>query len=89
MGQSQRVQDTWGLTHASKGIEEGGRGWGWLYLHTCFREVNPGRQLVADVDVRIVSEVEDLLQLLQLLCGEGGSEPPLTLLPLWREEGPS
>lgn len=60
-----------------------------MYLHTCFREVNPGRQLVADVDVRIVSEVEDLLQLLQLLCGEGGSEPPLTLLPLWREEGPS
>lgn len=52
-------------------------------LHTSFWEIDPGRQLVADMDVRIVSEVEDLFQLLQLLCGEGGSDPPLTLLPLF------
>ena len=72
-----------------RALRRGVEGGGWLYLHTSFREVDPGRQLVAYVDIRVVSEVEDLLQLLQLLCGEGGSDPPLTLLPIWREESPS
>lgn len=58
-------------------------------LYPSFWEVDPGCQLVADMDIGVVGEVEDLLQLLQLLCGEGGSDPPLALLLLWMEEGPS
>ena len=62
---------------------------GLLYLYPSFWEVDPGCQLVADMDIGVVGEVEELLQLLQLLCGEGGSDPPLALLLLWMEEGPS
>ena len=89
MGKPQRVQDTWDLTHGPKCIEVGGRGQGWLYLYPSFWEVDPGCQLVADVDIRVVGKVEDLLQLMQLLGGEGGSDPPLALPLLWMEAGPS
>lgn len=33
-----------------------------------------------------MGEVEDLLQLMQLLGGEGGSDPPLALSFLWMAE---
>lgn len=59
-----------------------GAEWRWPYLHPGFREVDPGSQLVADMDVRVVGEVEDLLQLPELLCGEGGAHPP-SALPLF------
>lgn len=87
MGQACRVQDTWGLTRGLQCMEVGGCRWGLPYLHPSFREVDPGCQLVADMDIWIVGEVEDLLQLTQLLCGKGGSGPPLALPLLCMEEG--
>lgn len=36
-----------------------------------------------------MGEVEDLLQFMQLLRGEGGSDPSLALSFLWMEEGSS
>ena len=36
-----------------------------------------------------MGEVKDLLQLVQLLGGEGGSDSPLALSFLWMEEGSS
>lgn len=36
-----------------------------------------------------MGEVEDLLQLMQLLSSEGGSDPPLALSFLWMEDGSS
>jgi hypothetical protein len=35
-----------------------------LYLYSSFRQVNPGSQLGTDMDVRVMGEVEELLQLL-------------------------
>lgn len=58
-----------------------------MYLHPGLWEVDPGCQLVADVDVWVVGEAEEFLQLLQLLRGEGGSDPPLALPLLWMEGG--
>lgn len=58
-------------------------------LHPSFWEVDPGCQLAADVNVWVVGKVEDLLQLMQLLGGEGGSNPPLALPPFCMGEGPS
>jgi hypothetical protein len=59
-----------------------------LYLHPSFRQVDPGGQLGADVNVRVVGEVEELLQLLQLLGGEGGPDPPLALPLFCKRKGP-
>lgn len=58
-----------------------------MYLHPSFWEVDPGCQLVAYTDVWVVGEAEELLQLMQLLYGEGGSDPPLALPLLWMEGG--
>lgn len=50
-----------------------------LYLYSSFRQVNPGSQLGTDMDVRVMGEMEEPLQLLQLLCGEGSANSPLVL----------
>lgn len=53
------------------------------HLDTRLRQLGPLRQLLAGVDVRVVSPLEGLLQLLQLLSRERG--PTATLLTLQRE----
>lgn len=78
------MSHTWSQGHGGWGLRKG-----WLYLHPSFWEVDPGCQLAADVNVWVVGKVEDLLQLMQLLGGEGGSNPPLALPPFCMGEGPS
>lgn len=55
------------------------------HLDTRLRQLGPLRQLLAGVDVRVVSPLEGLLQLFQLLGRECG--PTSTLLALQREVG--
>lgn len=68
---------------ASQGGGENGS-----YLHPSFWKVDPGCQLIAGLNIWVVGEVEDLLQLMQLLYGKGGSDPSFALPLLWMEEGP-
>ena len=49
-------------------------------LHAGLGEVGPHGQLLPRVHVGVVGLLEDLLQLLQLVAGEGGSVPPLLAL---------
>lgn len=49
-------------------------------LHSSLRQVRPQRQLLAGVNVRVVRLLKDLLQLLQLVAGEGGAVAPLLAL---------
>lgn len=48
-----------------------------LYLYSSFGQVDPGSQLGPDMDVRVVGKVEELLQFLELLRGEGSANSPL------------
>ena len=50
------------------------------YLHPGLCEFGPLGELLPGVDVGVVCPLEGPLQLLQLLCGEGGPTAPL--LPL-------
>lgn len=50
------------------------------YLHASFRQVRPQRQLFTGVNVWVVRLLKDLLQLLQLVAGEGGAVAPLLAL---------
>ena len=52
-------------------------------LNSSFCQLGPLSQLLPRVDVRVVRAFEGPLQLLQLLCCEGGATT--TLLPLQRQ----
>lgn len=56
-----------------------------LYLHPGLCQFGPLGQLLPGVDVRVMCPLKGLLQLLQLLCGEGGATAPL--LALQRQVG--
>lgn len=47
------------------------------YLHPGLRELCPQSKLFSDVYIRVMGFLKDLLQLLQLQAGEGGSVSPL------------
>lgn len=54
------------------------------HLDSRLAEVHPSRQLLPHEGVRVVCPLEDPLQSLQLAAVEGGTVPPLLLLPLGR-----
>lgn len=54
-------------------------------LYSCLREFRPLGQLFSGVDVRVMRPFKSLLQLLQLLSGEGGATA--SLLPLQGQVG--
>lgn len=47
------------------------------YLYTGLCQFGPLCQLLSSVDIRVVCPLKGLLQLLQLLCSEGGATAPL------------
>lgn len=71
--------NSWGSPAGLRAQKE--TGWKWSpYLYSSFRQIDSGGQLGPDMDVGVVGEVEELLQFLQLLRGEGGAHSPLVLL---------
>lgn len=50
------------------------------YLYPGLSQVSPEGQLLAGVHIWVVGLLEDLLQLLQLVAGEGGAVTPLLAL---------
>ena len=55
------------------------------HLYPCLTQLGPLAELLPGVDVRVLGSLERLLQLVQLVGGEGGAGAPL--LPLERDPG--